>query len=69
MKSEIEKLKILLEPWIENNAEHSKSFQSWAEKARQFKLAEVAGDMLSAAKEMDKSSEYLKAALSKLEGK
>ena len=51
---------------IEHNAEHSKSFQSWAEKARQFKLAEVASDMLSAAKEMDKSSEYLKAALIKL---
>jgi hypothetical protein len=69
LKTEVEKLKILLEHWIEHNVEHSKSFRSWAEKARQFKLTEVASDMLSAAREMDKSSEYLKAALSKLEGK
>ncbi|MEM2925761.1 MAG: hypothetical protein QXQ02_02885 [Halobacteria archaeon] len=66
MKSEIEKLKILLEHWAEHNAEHSKNFRSWAEKARELNLSEVASDILSAANEMDKSSEYLKAALAKL---
>lgn len=65
---EIEKLKILLEHWVEHNAEHSKNFRNWAEKAKQFNL-EVASDILSAANEMDKSSEYLKAALAKLKEK
>ncbi len=66
MKAEIEKLKVLLEHWVEHNAEHSKSFRSWAEKAEQFN--EVARDISLAAEQMDKSSEYLKAALSKLRG-
>ncbi len=69
VNTEREKLKILLEHWIEHNGEHRQEYADWAEKAKAFGAAEVAGIMLKAAQEMGKASEYLAQARQRLEGK
>ena len=65
-KSEIEKLRILLDHWIEHNKEHGDEFRQWAEKARDLGEAVVQQDMLDAAQYMDKASESLLRALQEL---
>lgn len=65
-KSEKEKLKILLNHWIEHNREHGDEFREWAEKARHLGEAVVQEDMLDAAQYMDKASESLVKALEEL---
>lgn len=65
-KSEIEKLKILLDHWIEHNKEHGDEFREWAQKAKDFGEAVVQEDMLDAAQYMDKASESLLRALEEL---
>jgi len=57
--AEREKLKILLNHWIEHNKEHSQEFREWAEKAKGFGEAETCDDILEAAQDMDKASEAL----------
>ena len=64
--SEMEKLKILLDHWIEHNKEHGEEFREWAEKARALGEAAVHEDMLDAARYMDKASESLRKALEEL---
>ncbi len=64
--SEMEKLKILLDHWIEHNKEHGEEFREWAEKARDLGKAVVHEDMLDAAQNMDKASESLRKALQEL---
>lgn len=66
---EITRLKTLLDYWIEHNREHSQEFREWAGKVKEFGKAETGEDMLLAAQEMDKASEILSRALSRLEGK
>jgi len=63
------KLKTLLNYWIEHNKEHSQEFRQWAGKAKVFGEAEAYEQMLQAAQEMDKASESLSRALSRLEEK
>ena len=65
-KSEMEKLKILLDHWIEHNKEHGDEFREWGEKARALGKAVVHEDMLDAAQNMDKASESLRKALQEL---
>ena len=65
-KSEMEKLKILLDHWIEHNKEHGEEFREWAEKARDLGEAMVQEDMLDAAQYMNKASESLLKALEEL---
>ncbi len=65
-KSEMEKLKILLDHWIEHNKEHGEEFREWAEKARALGEAVVQQDMLDAAQHMNKASESLLKALEEL---
>ena len=65
-KSETEKLKILLNHWIEHNKEHGEEFREWAEKARDLGEAVVQEDMLEAAQCMNKASESLLRALEEL---
>lgn len=65
-KSEMEKLKILLDHWIEHNKEHGEEFREWAEKARYLGEAVVQEDMLDAAQNVDKASESLRKALEEL---
>ena len=63
------KLRTLLNYWLEHNKEHSQEFREWAEKAKVFGEAEAYKEMLQAAQQMDKASEYLSQALRKLEEK
>ena len=65
--SEMEKLKILLDHWIEHNKEHGEEFREWAEKAGDLGEATVHEDMLNAAQHMDKASESLRKALQELD--
>ena len=57
--NEKEKLKILLEHWIEHNREHGGEFREWADKAKGFGEAVVEGHMLDGAQYMVKASECL----------
>ena len=63
------KLRTLLNYWIEHNKEHSQEFREWADKAKGFGEAEAGEEMLQAAQEMDKASEFLSQALGRLEEK
>jgi len=60
------KLRTLLNYWIEHNKEHSQEFRGWASKAKEFGETEAGEDMLKAAQEMDKASEILSQALTRL---
>ena len=62
-ESEREKLKILLNHWIEHNKGHAEEFRQWAEKARKLGQAAVYDDMMQAAQQMNKANEFLLAAL------
>ena len=61
------KLMTLLNYWIEHNKEHSQEFREWAGKAKGFGESEAGEDMLRATQEMDKASQILSRALSRLE--
>ena len=65
-KNEKEKLRILLNHWIEHNREHGDEFREWAERVRGLGGSEVHRDMLDAAQYMDKASESLSRALTDL---
>ncbi|PIX21414.1 MAG: hypothetical protein COZ69_14950 [Deltaproteobacteria bacterium CG_4_8_14_3_um_filter_45_9] len=67
--TEREKIKILLNHWIEHNKEHSQEFREWAEKAKGLGEAETCDDILEAAQDMDKSNGPLLRALRRFEGK
>ena len=65
-----EKLKILLDYWIEHNSEHEKEFRDWADKAAS-SSTEVAKQLQEAAAKMAAVSDELtkaKQALSKSKG-
>jgi endonuclease III-like uncharacterized protein len=66
--TEREKIKILLNHWIEHNKEYSQEFREWAEKAKGLGEAETCDDILEAAQDMDKANEPLLRALRRLEG-
>ncbi|MFC1918430.1 hypothetical protein ACFLWW_00440 [Chloroflexota bacterium] len=63
------KLRTLLDYWIAHNNEHSREFREWASRAKEFGEAGAGEDMLKAAKEMDKASETLSQALTRLGGR
>ena len=65
-----EKLKILLDYWIEHNSEHEQEFRDWADKAAS-SSTEVAQQLQEAAAKMAAASDELmkaKQALSKSKG-
>jgi rubrerythrin len=65
-----EKLRILLDYWIEHNSEHEKEFRDWADKAAS-SSTEVAKQLQEAAAKMAAVSDELmkaKQALSKSKG-
>ena len=64
---ERDKLRALLNYWIEHNKEHSQEFKEWADKAKTFGEVEIAEEMLQAAQEMDKASKLLSQSLKRLE--
>ena len=66
-----EKLRILLDYWIEHNSEHEKEFRDWADKVGSLS-SEVAQQLQKAATKMaEASNELMKAkqALSKSKGR
>ena len=63
-----ERLDTLLNYWIEHNREHADEFKEWAEKAKGFAGVTVQGQLLEAAKQMDKVNEFLLLALEELKG-
>jgi len=67
--AEREKIKILLNYWIEYNKERSQEFREWTEKAKGLGETENCVDILEASQQMDKASDVLMRALRTLEGK
>lgn len=63
------RLRTLLSYWIKHNREHSQEFREWADKAEGFGETEAAKEMVQAAREMDKASEYLLQSLNRIEQK
>lgn len=59
---DIEKLRVLIPHWVEHNDEHAAEFRQWAERA-----GDAGANLLAAARWLEKASESLRAALSKLE--
>jgi rubrerythrin len=60
-----EKLRILLDYWIEHNSEHEKEFREWADKVDSLsnevaqQLREAAAEMVAASKELMKAKQAL----------
>jgi len=60
-----EKLRILLDYWIEHNSEHEKEFRDWADKVVSFspevahQLREAAAKMAAASNELAKAKQAL----------
>jgi len=63
------KIRTLLNYWIAHNKEHSQEFREWAGKVKMSGETEAGEEMLLAAQEMDKASEILTRALTRLEEK
>jgi hypothetical protein len=67
--AEREKIKILVNHWIDHNKKHSQEFRKWAEKAKGLGEAEVCDDLLEAAQVVDRANVPLLRGLRALEGK
>jgi len=61
------KLRTLLNYWIEHNKEHGQEFREWADKAKAFGEVVAGEEMIQATKEMEKASRLLFRALRRLE--
>lgn len=66
MEAEKEKLRVLLNHWVQHNREHAQEFRQWAEKAERLGQRTVSDDIIRAAQQMDKGNEFLLAALDRL---
>ena len=65
-KSDMEKLEILLQHWVEHNREHSGEFREWAGKAKALGHTAVHDEILQAVEQMDRVNEFLLRALKRL---
>lgn len=65
-KDDREKLRILLNHWVEHNQEHAEEFNRWAEKARQIGEEKVQSDLLESIQHTNRASEFLLRALNRL---
>ncbi len=65
-KTDVEKLRILIEHWIEHNEEHADEFGKWAERARASGNEAVHDDILKAIEKLRDANANLRAALKKL---
>ncbi|MBT4512290.1 MAG: hypothetical protein HOC20_08800 [Chloroflexi bacterium] len=54
-----EKLKHLMEHWIEHNREHADEFRQWADKANGFGESAVHDDIMEAVEHLNKANESL----------
>ena len=57
------RLRILIDHWMEHNAEHAQEFSAWAVKTEQ---PEVRRQIEEAARQMEKANDHLLAALQSL---
>jgi hypothetical protein len=64
--TDAEKLKTLLEHWIEHNTAHREEFERWAQRARGAGLGEVSREVEAAAGELREANEHLRKAMSHL---
>ncbi len=64
--TEREKLKHLLEHWMEHNEDHVKTYSEWARKAESFGNKELSGILDQIAGESRKLDELFKRALRKI---
>ncbi|MFP3975360.1 MAG: hypothetical protein ACLFVK_03960 [Dehalococcoidia bacterium] len=65
-EQEKEKLKVLLDHWIEHNKEHADEFREWAEKAKNLSEQVVCDNIKMAANQLDEANEFLAKALEEL---
>lgn len=65
-KTDMEKLRILIDHWIEHNEEHADEFKKWAERARAAGNEAVYDDILKAIGKLRDVNENLRAALKKI---
>ena len=66
MSNEEEKIRTLLDYWIEHNNEHGQEFKEWAEKMKDADKPVVSAELLQASLEMDKATEHLLTARERL---
>ncbi|HEY94781.1 MAG TPA: hypothetical protein G4O15_07570 [Dehalococcoidia bacterium] len=66
MGSDLEKIRTLLDYWIEHNKEHGQEFTEWAEKMKDADKPIVSAELLQASLDMDKATEHLFKAREKL---
>ena len=65
-KTDMEKLQVLINHWIEHNEEHADEFRKWAERARAAGKGAVHDDILKAIGKLRDANENLRAALKKI---
>jgi hypothetical protein len=63
-----EKLRVLLDYWIEHNEEHGEEFGEWADKSVGPEWAGIRDDLMRAREGMEGVNTVLRGALEKLEG-
>ena len=59
MGSDEEKIRTLLDYWIEHNNEHGQEFKEWAEKMKNADKPIVSAELLQASVNMERASEHL----------
>ena len=64
--NERERLRVLLEHWIEHNQEHGEEFSRWATRARDLGETTVAENISAAVRRLDEANEFLNKAIEKL---
>ncbi len=65
-KTDMEKLQVLINHWIEHNEEHAGEFRKWAERAKSAGNEAVCDDILKAIEKLHDANENLRAALEEL---
>ena len=65
-KTDMEKLQILINHWIEHNEEHANEFMKWAERAKSAGNEDIYDDILKAIEKLREANVNLRAALKKL---
>lgn len=65
-KTDMEKLQVLINHWIEHNEEHADEFRKWAERAKASGNEAIYDDILKAVEKLHDANENLRAALKRL---
>jgi hypothetical protein len=66
-QTEKDRLRVLLDYWVEHNKEHGEEFREWAEKAKGFGDDALSEELAAAAREMEKANASLTRALTRLD--